>query len=181
MHLTSAASQFGASAGVGVLAALCAGVGYAVLMALIATGGAYAGLGAFCLFPVMVWIASWASGIVLSVLSDRKHTAVKSLLGAPALYIVLTAVVGSTVYDASDLRRADFWAVVLLVFIPSWPLTFWGLRRHRKLRDSAEDSVCAKCNYNLTGNVSGICPECGTPIQEDVKDGSEAKADEASP
>ncbi|MFI5378483.1 MAG: hypothetical protein ACHRHE_04240 [Tepidisphaerales bacterium] len=24
--------------------------------------------------------------------------------------------------------------------------------------------ICEKCGYNLTGNVSGICPECGTPI-----------------
>lgn len=24
---------------------------------------------------------------------------------------------------------------------------------------------CRKCRYNLTGNVSGICPECGTPIR----------------
>ena len=23
---------------------------------------------------------------------------------------------------------------------------------------------CRRCGYNLTGNVSGICPECGTPI-----------------
>jgi len=24
---------------------------------------------------------------------------------------------------------------------------------------------CSHCGYNLTGNVSGICPECGTPIE----------------
>ena len=23
---------------------------------------------------------------------------------------------------------------------------------------------CKKCDYDLTGNVSGVCPECGTPI-----------------
>ncbi len=23
---------------------------------------------------------------------------------------------------------------------------------------------CKNCGYNLTGNVSGVCPECGTPI-----------------
>ena len=34
----------------------------------------------------------------------------------------------------------------------------------RRLR--MESSIpCPKCTYNLTGNVSGTCPECGTPIQ----------------
>ena len=23
--------------------------------------------------------------------------------------------------------------------------------------------MCQKCGYNLRGNISGICPECGTP------------------
>lgn len=23
---------------------------------------------------------------------------------------------------------------------------------------------CSKCDYDLTGNVSGVCPECGTPV-----------------
>ena len=33
------------------------------------------------------------------------------------------------------------------------------LRRRRRLRPGQ----CAHCGYNLTGNVSGVCPECGTP------------------
>jgi len=24
--------------------------------------------------------------------------------------------------------------------------------------------ICGKCQYDLTGNVSGVCPECGTPV-----------------
>ena len=28
---------------------------------------------------------------------------------------------------------------------------------------------CRVCRYNLTGNASGICPECGTAIPEDVR------------
>jgi hypothetical protein len=24
--------------------------------------------------------------------------------------------------------------------------------------------VCQTCGYNLTGNVSGVCPECGTNV-----------------
>ncbi|HPM25002.1 MAG TPA: hypothetical protein PLP66_13930, partial [Phycisphaerae bacterium] len=23
---------------------------------------------------------------------------------------------------------------------------------------------CRKCSYSLIGNVSGVCPECGTPV-----------------
>jgi hypothetical protein len=26
------------------------------------------------------------------------------------------------------------------------------------------DRHCRKCDYNLTGNVSGVCPECGEKI-----------------
>jgi len=28
---------------------------------------------------------------------------------------------------------------------------------------------CVECDYDLTGNVSGICPECGTPIEAPEK------------
>jgi hypothetical protein len=34
-------------------------------------------------------------------------------------------------------------------------------KRLRRLRRSG---TCSKCSYDLTGNTSGICPECGTPI-----------------
>ena len=29
---------------------------------------------------------------------------------------------------------------------------------------------CQDCGYNLTGNTSGICPECGTPIPDEMKE-----------
>jgi hypothetical protein len=34
----------------------------------------------------------------------------------------------------------------------------------RELRKQA-GGFCMKCGYNLTGNESGICSECGTPIK----------------
>ena len=34
------------------------------------------------------------------------------------------------------------------------------------------DGLCGKCSYDLTGNVSGVCPECGTAIPvRPTKDG----------
>jgi hypothetical protein len=32
------------------------------------------------------------------------------------------------------------------------------------VRPKSLADVCAQCSYNLTGNVSGVCPECGTAI-----------------
>lgn len=53
------------------------------------------------------------------------------------------------------------------VMLPLWPLyigtvvwtifVFWRYR-------SFPSSHCQVCSYDLTGNVSGLCPECGTKI-----------------
>jgi hypothetical protein len=40
-------------------------------------------------------------------------------------------------------------------------------RSRRRRRDAAK--ACVTCGYSLTGNVSGICPECGTPVQRLVR------------
>jgi hypothetical protein len=38
---------------------------------------------------------------------------------------------------------------------------------YRRLkRPSPPPGCCRECGYDLTGNVSGICPECGTPIEK---------------
>ena len=38
-------------------------------------------------------------------------------------------------------------------------------RRPSLLARFAANPHCPVCQYNLTGNLSGICPECGTPIR----------------
>ncbi len=37
-------------------------------------------------------------------------------------------------------------------------VALWMLGRRR-----SKPGHCRRCNYNLTGNTSGICPECGEP------------------
>jgi ribosomal protein L37E len=41
----------------------------------------------------------------------------------------------------------------------------WSSIRARRRRSHG---CCQRCGYNLTGNVSGVCPECGTPGPKDV-------------
>jgi hypothetical protein len=60
------------------------------------------------------------------------------------------------------------WGGVILWMIPLWiPFLIFavptGLLCWRD-RHRIPPGHCRKCGYNLTGNVSGICPECGQEI-----------------
>jgi len=50
-------------------------------------------------------------------------------------------------------------AVVFLTLFSFEALACWRRTRRR------EEFHCKCCNYNLTGNKSGVCPECGTAIK----------------
>lgn len=51
----------------------------------------------------------------------------------------------------------------LLVPILSLIAETWRQRSNRRTKRKRQPT-CAKCGYNLTGNVSGICPECGSAV-----------------
>lgn len=34
----------------------------------------------------------------------------------------------------------------------------------RKLKHLRERGLCVRCGYNLTGNTTGTCPECGAAV-----------------
>ena len=57
--------------------------------------------------------------------------------------------------------------LTLIVFLVALiPLILYSENQRRKndrLRDRLR-GLCPKCRYCLTGNVSGVCPECGTKI-----------------
>jgi hypothetical protein len=60
-------------------------------------------------------------------------------------------------------RSVPLWmvAAAAAVLPVRWLVLF---RRRRRPPGS-----CATCGYNLTGNTSGVCPECGTPTTAGVK------------
>jgi hypothetical protein len=52
----------------------------------------------------------------------------------------------------------------LLLFILFWvllPVVVFGIVRSKIVRSPTH---CARCQYVLTGNTSGVCPECGSKI-----------------
>jgi len=63
--------------------------------------------------------------------------------------------------DESAARWADWW------FMPLWmplivvaaPTVFFWIRSRQLV-----PGQCHRCGYDLTGNVSGVCPECGAAL-----------------
>lgn len=53
----------------------------------------------------------------------------------------------------SGYTKIPFW----MLFLPTLLFTIWMWRTSRVL-----PGKCWKCRYDLTGNESGVCPECGT-------------------
>jgi hypothetical protein len=68
--------------------------------------------------------------------------------------------------------RTENWLIGRTVWLPLWLLvaTTAALPVYRistvsirrfKARRRARENRCPACGYDLTGNVSGVCPECG--------------------
>lgn len=51
--------------------------------------------------------------------------------------------------------------LVLFLGFPTWT-ALSRIARWYKIR--RRPGACKACGYNLTGNVSGVCPECGRPV-----------------
>ena len=79
---------------------------------------------------------------------------------------------GNTVEDPAGIERTLFVfgerSVVIALWLPAtitfilpafWAVCYWVRYRRQSRRCR---NLCATCSYNLTGNTSGICPECGT-------------------
>jgi len=63
-------------------------------------------------------------------------------------------------YDGTGgLVVVPLWMSLGLVGVPT--VVLWWRDRRR-----IPPGHCRKCGYNLTGNVSGVCPECGTAVAE---------------
>lgn len=59
--------------------------------------------------------------------------------------------------------RVPLWALfIALSGYPTIALVCGPLRRWRRRRHA----LCLKCGYDLTGNISGTCPECGSKVEQ---------------
>ncbi len=112
-------------------------------------------------------IAKWAGLVVCLVIVASSFTLFETKIGGMKVYLGKSGLLFSfpsgsvIVFTPSELhwfqvRKSLFyvpiWFPFLLAAIPT--VILW--RRDRKLPPNH-----CPCGYNLTGNVSGRCPECG--------------------
>ena len=50
----------------------------------------------------------------------------------------------------------------MLAFLFAFFSLMLGLQRPLRRRRRCKHGLCMECGYDLTGNLSGVCPECGT-------------------
>lgn len=62
-------------------------------------------------------------------------------------------------FGTESIRVPTWMLVVVFSLLPLWRES----RRYAKRRRSRAN-LCIECGYNLTGNTSGTCPECGTKV-----------------
>jgi hypothetical protein len=59
---------------------------------------------------------------------------------------------------------APLWTVATaLSIVPLFWFWRWNIRRKR-----VRAGCCTRCGYDLTGNASGVCPECGAGVRSDA-------------
>lgn len=80
----------------------------------------------------------------------------------------------ATLSPASDLGVIILVSSVILFMLQCCLPAFMRLLY---TESAADTSLCMECDYDLSGNTSGVCPECGTPVPSGAKN-SGREADE---
>ncbi|UCC31604.1 MAG: hypothetical protein JSU86_04855 [Phycisphaerales bacterium] len=86
-------------------------------------------------------------------------TAEGSFLSLPAFHHGAFSLPLQQVQRWAELRLPLWLPFILFATYPTVAFVHGPVRRYRRRRKG----LCIRCGYNLTGNMSGVCPECGEP------------------
>jgi len=81
------------------------------------------------------------------------------ILGMVAFSTLAVLFVVELVFDSPSLQLVAMSAMALVTSVVVADVIYFALRK-----SAPEDHECQQCGYDLTGNVSGVCPECGNDV-----------------
>ena len=108
---------------------------------------------------------------------ERQRMFQQAVNGPRTRVAAFLVVVGPTglfvLWDKLVVSVPSSWSLylMLMLYLMGIGTAIWFTRRgiRRRLRAQLAQKgipVCVPCGYNLTGNESGVCPECGTAMQK---------------
>ena len=124
---------------------------------------------------LVVWVASFFAGHAVAAVKATRRVRRSVLLASPATYLVALFWLAFWVLDEWSTSRVLYGAILSGVLLfPSYLLVWFGFQQARRRRRVGQEHLCEECDYNLRGNVSGRCPECGTSVEGKTEDNRDA-------
>ena len=105
-----------------------------------------------------VWIGADAGGLWMGSLPPGRYDPFfKAQRGSRGMIWSYEFIREGALGGAGWCLVIPLWPLVVVIAIP----TAWLWRRGRRHRPGH----CRNCGYDLTGNVTGVCSECGTKVE----------------
>lgn len=80
---------------------------------------------------------------------------------------VASAFIGPALFHTRNYNVRGFAILLGLIFgTPAFIIFWWRKsRREKRVEYHRKNGICVNCGYDLRGNTTGICPECGKPVE----------------
>lgn len=121
-------------------------------------------------FFILLWALLWSPRPSLARIVGI-IAAGESVIFLAALFLWLVSPMDEWWHWGYRPHRIESPILYLMVFLPTMPACSIFIARLLALTPERthDPTKCKICKYDLTGNVSGICPECGTTIDASAR------------
>ncbi|MHC4441085.1 MAG: hypothetical protein ACYTF1_04595 [Planctomycetota bacterium] len=110
--------------------------------------------------------------LLLAALSFTEQRVLSALLEAISMWLGVSTAICAWITLNDSMPASGNISVPLLLIVAYIVVRLFGLAIVRWFFVSIviqDGSMCENCAYNLTGNTSGICPECGTGVPDSLQ------------